>query len=271
LTTDGQRAAVTQSTESRTFSNTDISLIDSGLGISRRFTFDPAFEVFAVWSPDGSRLAFASNRRGVFDLYEKPANFARDERVLLETPVNKFPNDWSPDGQVLLFVNEDAETGDDLWTMSLQEPRKLVRLLGGNQDESQGQFSPDGRWLAYRSNESGFWKIYLRPYPGPGSQQLVSRAGGIQPRWRRDGRELFYVAADGRLMAVPVHLPSGDEPLEVGLPVPLFTARLAGAANMQFGYAVEPGGQRFLMWRQADQTSTIPITIVQSWTSVLKK
>ena len=268
---DGKHIAVTGQTELRTLSNTDIWLIDTARGVPRRFTFDPAFEVSTVWSPDSSRLVFASNRRGVFDVFEKPADFARDERLLLETPANKFPSDWSPDGQVLLFVSEDAVAGDDLWTVSLEEPRKLVRLLGGSYDESQGQFSPDGRWLAYRSNESGQWEIYVRPYPGPGSQQLVSRGGGIQPRWRQDGRELFYVAADSRMMAVPIHLPLKGEALEIGAPVPLFTARLRESANQQFGFIVDPAGQRFLMSIVADQTSTTPITIVQNWAASLAK
>jgi Tol biopolymer transport system component len=271
LTTDGQHIAVTKRTVSRIMSSHDIWLIDSPRGVPRRFTFDPAFEAYPVWSPDGSRLVFASNRKGVFDLFEKPVSFARDERLLLETPDNKLPVDWSPDGRVLLFVNEDAVTGDDLCTVSVAEPQKPTRLLSGSYAESQGQFSPDGRWLAYRSNESGRWEIYLRPYPGPGSQQLVSRDSGIQPRWRRDGKELFYIAADGRMMAVPIHLPAEGETSDIGAPMPLFTARLAYPANQQFGYAVDPTGQRFLMWVVPDRTSTTPITVVQNWTASLPK
>jgi serine/threonine protein kinase/Tol biopolymer transport system component len=266
LTTDGHHIAVSQQTQLRTFSNTDIWLIDTARGVPRRFTFDPAFDVNPVWSPDGSRLVFASNRKGVFDLFEKPVSFARDEGVLLQTPENKVPNDWSPDGQVLLFLNENAVTGDDLWTVSVQEPHELVRVLNGSHAESQGQFSPDGRWLAYRSNESGRWEIYVRPYPGPGGQQLVSSGGGVQPRWRRDGNELFYIAADSRMMAVPIQLPSNGDALEAGMPMPLFTAKLTYPSNQQFGYAVDPAGQRFLMWIVDDQTSTTPITIVQHWT-----
>ena len=266
LTTDGQHIAVSQQTVSRPLSNTDIWLIDTSRGAPRQFTFDRAFDNSPVWSPDGSRVVFGSNRKGVFDLFEKPVSFARDERVLLETPNNKFPVDWSPDGHVLLFVNEDPVTGDDLWTVSVQEPQKLVRLLSSAHAESQGQFSPNGRWLAYRSNESGRWEVYLRPYPGEGSQQLVSRGGGIQPRWRRDGKELFYIAADSRMMAVPIKLPSEADMSEVGAPESLFTTRLAYSANQQFGYAVDPAGQRFLMWIVADQATTTPITIVQNWT-----
>jgi Tol biopolymer transport system component len=271
LTRDGQYIAVTQPTVSRTLSDADIWLLDTLRGAPRRFTFDRAFDNNPVWSPDGGRVVFSSNRKGVFDLFEKPVSFAQDEKVLLETPDNKFPVDWSPDGHVLLFVKEDPVTGDDLWTVSLQEPQKLVHLLSGAHAESQGQFSPNGRWLVYRSNESGRWEIYLRPYPGPGSQQLVSRGGGIQPRWRRDGKELFYVTADSRMMAVPINLRSEVDMAEVGPARALFTTRLAYAANAQFGYAVDPAGQRFLMWNVADQPTTTPITVVQSWTAGLKR
>jgi Tol biopolymer transport system component len=182
LTRDGRYVVVSQQTLTRTFSNTDIWLIDTVRGTPRQFTFDSAFDISAVWSSDGSRVVFSSNRKGTFDLFEKPASFAHDERVLLETSDNKFPTDWSPDNRVVLFVNEDAMTGDDLWTVAVDKPQERVRLLGGSHAESQGQFSPDGRWLAYRSNESGRWEIYLRPYPGPGSQQLVSRGGDITSR-----------------------------------------------------------------------------------------
>jgi Tol biopolymer transport system component len=232
-------------------------------GALRQFTFDRAFEVSPVWSPDGSSVVFASNRNGVFNLFEKPASFARDERVLLDSAANKFPADWSPDGHEILFVNEDPATGDDLWTVSVREPQRLVHLLSGRHSESQGQFSPNGRWLAYRSNESGRWEIYLRPYPGPGSQQLIG--AGIQPRWRADGKELFYIAADGRMMAVAISLGSEGDKAEVGTAKPLFTTRLAVPANQQFGYAVDPAGRRFLMWIDANQAITAPITIAQNW------
>lgn len=170
------------------------------------------------------------------------------ERILQHTSDNKLPVDLSPNGDVL-FVNEDAVTGDDLWVLPLNDPQQSTPLLKGTYAESQGQFSPNGRWIAYRSHESGRWEISVRPYPGPGSQQPVSKGGGIQPRWRRDGKELFYI----------------------GTPTPLFTARLVSPTNLQFGYAVNPDGQRFLIDTIADQTVTTPITVVQNWTSVIPK
>ena len=265
LTADGRYIAVSQLSLSRTRSNTDIWMMDAARGTPRQFTFDSAFDISPVWSPDGSRLVFSSNRKGVFDLFEKPVSLAHDERPLLETSDNKFPVDWSPDGRVVLFVGENAVTGDDLCTVSIQEQNRVC-LLTENFAESQGQFSPpDGRWLAYRSNESGRWEVYLRPYPGPGSKQRVSRDGGLQPRWRRDGKELFYIAADSRLIAVPIQESPDGASLDVGRPTPLFTARLASPSNQQFGYAVDRTGQRFLMWTGAEPPAATPITVVLNW------
>jgi Tol biopolymer transport system component len=270
-TPNGQQLAVVQQTVSRIESNTDIWLMETARGVPRQFTFHPAFEISPVWSPDGSRVVFSSNRNGAFDLFEKPVTFARDESVLRATPNNKFAVDWSPDGNTLLFVAEESSTGDDLWTLPIRDPQSPTPFLVERHAESQGQFSPDGRWVAYRSNESGRWEIYLRPFPGPGSQQKLSSGGGIQPRWRSDGQELFYVGADSRMMAVPIQLPNGGEPPVVGAPKPLFAVRIANAKNQQFGYVVDPTGQRLLIHVADNSTSTAPMTIVQNWTSTLSK
>jgi hypothetical protein len=131
--------------------------------------------------------------------------------------------------------------------------------------EDQGQFSPDGRWIAYRTNESGRNEIYVQAFPGPGGKARVSTEGGSQPRWRRDGKELFFVAPDNRLMAVPVARPPKGQALNVGAPVPLFATRLALMGSPKHQYAVAPDGQRFLMVVSADETTASPITIVQNW------
>ena len=265
LARDGRHAAVVQQTPSLTRSNTDIWIVETNRGEPRRFTFDAAFDINPVWSRDGGRIAFASNRQGVFDLFEKPVSFSTDERLLLASRENKFPNDWSPDGHILLYVNESADTGDDVWAMPIDDPSKTAPVVNGPYGENQSQFSPDGRWIAYRSNESGRFEIYMRPYPGAGSRQLISRGGGIQPRWRADGRELYYISGDSRIMAVPIRLPSGSGSLEVGTPAALFPVRLADAANQQYGYSVDASGQRFLVSVDASQPSTQPITVLQNW------
>ena len=157
------------------------------------------------------------------------------------------------------------------------EGRKSFAVLESRFDEIEGQFSPDGRWLAYASNESGRYEIYIRTFPEVGGKWQISAAGGVQPRWRRDGRELDDVARDTRLMAVPVRLGPDARTLEAGAPVALFPTQLATGGNIAgtgflagAQYAVAPDG-RFLMNVAADEAVTSPITIVQNWTAGLKR
>ena len=154
--------------------------------------------------------------------------------------------------------------------------RKPFAVLESRFDEIHGQFSPDGRWLAYASNESGRYEIYIRTFPEAGGKWQISAAGGVQPRWRRDGRELYYVAPDARLMAVPIPLAPDTHTLEAGTPAALFPTRLATGGNLagtgflsRAQYAVAADG-RFLMNIAADDTVTSAITIVQNWTAALR-
>jgi Tol biopolymer transport system component len=144
----------------------DVWLIDVGRGFATRFTFDPGNDTIPLWSPDGRRVAFRSNRNGVFDLFEKPASGAGDEQPLLVTSDNKAPLSWSPDGRFLLYATQNPKTGVDLWALPLVGERKPFPVLQTSFDEVAGQFSPDGRWVAYQSNESGPVQIYVRPFPG---------------------------------------------------------------------------------------------------------
>jgi len=135
-------------------------------------------------------------------------------------------------------------------------------------DERDGQFSPDGKWIAFESNESGRYEVYLQPFPGPGARVPVSAGGGAQVRWRRDGRELFYIALDGRLMAVPIGIGGADRAPEIGAAVPLFTTNVGGAilqgiARQQ--YAVTADGQRFLMNVLVEEANASPITLILNW------
>jgi Tol biopolymer transport system component len=265
---DGQRVVLQRTVQG----NMDIWQIDAARGIPSRVTFDANVDSTAFWSPDGSRLIFRSNRNGVYDLYEKPATGTGDEQRLFASSDDKIPSDWSADGRVLLYVNDHKETGRDLWALPIQPqgvgtPFPVVRTRFA---EDQGQFSSDGRWIAYRTNESGKDEIYVQAFPGPGGRARVSTEGGSQPRWRRDGRELFFVAPDGRLMAVPVALPSSGQAPSVGAPVALFAVRLTARGSPKQQYAVAPDGQRFLMVVSADETIAAPITIVQNWLAGLQ-
>ncbi len=265
--------------------NSDIWLIDIGRNVATRFTFDPAPEFSPVWSPDGTRVVFRSTRNGSSDLFIKPANGATDEQPLLVTPQGKTPLDWSRDGRFLLYANQDPKTQSDLWVLPLApsagaaEVRKPFPVVQTAFDETQGQFSPDGHWLAYTSNESGRDEIYVRPFPESGGKWQVSTAGGSQPRWRPDGKELFYVAADGHLMAVPIRATPDGRAVDAGTPLALFPTRLASGTAISLSgfqsralYAVARDG-RFLMNVNVDTgvADVSPLTVVLNWDAGLKK
>jgi len=163
----------------------------------------------------------------------------------------------------------DSKTGWDIWALPMDRggsPGARVQVVRTNFDETNGQLSPDGKWVAYESNETGHFEIYLQPFPGPGPKSAVSRNGGAQVRWRRDGSELFYVAADDRLMAVPMRFAANGQLIEVGAPTALFTTHIGGAvrgADRQ-QYMVSSDGQRFLMNTIMEEASS-PIIVLLNW------
>jgi len=260
LSPDGKRLAVVI-TDPQT-GHPDIWLYELARGIKTRFTFDPAGEREPIWSPDGSRIVFTSNRKGHFDLYQKSANGAGSEELLLESNFDKAPSSFSPDGRFLLYSAVDPKTKADLWVLPLGGDRKPFPFLQTEFTESFGQFSPDGRWIAYRSDESRGGEIYVAPFPGPGGQRQVSTAGGRQPRWRGNGKELFYLSPDDKMMAAEVN--GQGATLEVGAVRPLFEARQSVTGG--FLYDVTGDGQRFLINAAVEQKASSPIILVQNWT-----
>ena len=202
LSPDGKRVAVTRADKG----NADIWLIDAARGFPTRFTFDAANDVRPVWSADGNRLVFQSNRKGAFNLYWKLSSGAGADELLLESDQNKAPTDSSSDGRFLLFRTLDPQTGYDLWVLPLSGDKKPVPFLKTPFEERDGQFSPDGKWVAYQSNESGRSEIYVQPFPGPGRKLQISSSGGAQPRWNKNSKEIFYVSLDSKMMAAPVKL-----------------------------------------------------------------
>jgi len=264
LSPDGKHVAVYRTVNS----NPDIWLIDTAGGVPMRFTFDAATELRPVWSPDSSHVVFTSSRKGVFNLYRKLSSGAGPEELLLESDQAKAPTDWSTDGRFLLFRSVGPQTGWDLWALPVSGDRKPFPFLKTPSEERDGQFSPDGKWIAYQSNESGRFEIYVQPFPGPGGKFQISTNGGAQPRWNKNGKEIFYVSLDSKMMAAPVKLSPDGQSLETGTPAALFPVRIAGgplpgAPRQQ--YAVSSDGQRFLVNLAVDEGAASPITLIYNW------
>jgi Tol biopolymer transport system component len=267
LSPSGTHAAVTVM-ESSTATR-DVWTYDVARGLPRtRFTFDPEDELDPHWSPDGSRIAFASRKKGHLDLYVKAANGADSEQLLLADDLDKYPMSWSPDGRFLLYVSIGATTGQDLWVLPLTgEVRKPFPFRNTRFSEGTGTFSPDGRWIAYRSNETtARTEVFVAPFPDSGGKWQVSTMGGSAPRWRRDGKELFYVGPGNTLMAADVSVQGGR--VEVGTIRKLFQAR---AVTPRSFYDVTPDGQQFLVNTLDDPATSLPVTLVVNWPALLKR
>jgi Tol biopolymer transport system component len=263
LSRDGRRIAV----ERRVNGNRDVWVVDSVRGAFSRFTLEASDESSPVWSADGKWVIFAAVRRTTFDLYRKPSTGVGREEPLLESSHVKVPLDISPDGRTLLYRVTQPGTGHDLWALPLEGPPAPFPVVVTPFAENEGQFSPDGKWIAFRSNESGRFEVYVQPFPGPGQRLLVSH-GGAQPRWSPDGRELFYVALDGRLMAVPLTRDRDGNLLEAGAPAALFAANIPdGAIQGIFKqqYVVSPDGQRFLINQVAEESAAAPAMLILNW------
>jgi len=243
-----------------------IWLLDVRQGTFTQFTSGtaPSGGSFPIWSPDGSRLVFSANAGAVNDLFIKPFTRAGREEMLLATAEIKSATDWSPDGRVILYRTVSPKTGNDLFALAVGD-RKPMPIAQTDSDERDGQFSPDGKWLAFVSNESGRPEVYVQPFPGPGRRQSISSNGGGQPRWRRDGKELFYIALDGRMMAVSIEF-SADGTVAASAPVPLFVTNVGAAVqiNNRHQYEVSRDGQRFLMNTIVEEAAA-PITLLLNW------
>ena len=244
--------------------NTDIWIYDLQRDSARRLTFDAAFVAAPIWSPDARRLVFFSNRQHGNDLYMKNSDGTQEGKLLLHNGFDNFSNDWSRDGKYILYTR-----GTDLWFLTLPELKSSLFLKAPSVLRN-GQFSPDGKWVAYASNETGKWEIYVTSFPDARDKWQVSTGGGEQPRWRGDGRELFYLSSDGKMMATPVKAATN---FDAGAPVSLFqaTPRQPLSSRDQFAYDVSRDGQRFLILTQVRQAETVPMSVVLNWTAKLNK
>lgn len=266
LSPDGQRIAlVIEDPQARIV---EIWIHDLARNVPARFTFDPAIDRSPVWSPDGRHIVFSSSRKGHSDLYLKPSGGAGNEEILLESDAEKHAMDWSRDGRFVLFSQIDpaGETSRDIWVLPMQAERKPYPLVQTPFREDYPHFSPNGRWVAYQSNESGRDEIYVTPFPGAGGKWEVSAGGGIQPIWSADGKELFYLSTDDRIMAFDVR--ERDSTIEFGTPQPLFQAPVFAAPGWRYDAAAD--GQRFLVLVSKEE-GPAPVTLVVHWSADLKK
>ena len=183
--------------------NRDLWLYDLARDTPSRFTFHSANESDPVWPPDGQYVVFSSNRENTYGLYQKLASGVGQEEALVKSDVVRFPRDWSVDGHFIVYETEDAKTEVDLWALPLLGDQEPFPFLQTEFPEREGSLSPNGSWMVYDSTESGRREVYVQSFPTPGSKWQVSTQGGSTPKWRKDGRELFYLANDNRLMAVP--------------------------------------------------------------------
>jgi serine/threonine protein kinase len=248
----------------------DLWLCDISGSNETRFTLDPGIDAGPVWAPNGNSIVWASNRGGGPRLYQKAASGAGEETLLLRSDYPQVPTDWSRDGRFIIYRENHPKTKWDVWVLPMtgSDKGKPFLALGTEASETAGTLSPDGRWLAYASNVSGQYEVYLQSFPGGTGKRQVSTGGGNFPRWGQNGRELFYYAADGKLMSAQVRI---GESIDVSAALPLFEFR-AGIFLLSYApYAVTDDGQRFLINAVVETEPNSPMTVVINWTASAKK
>ncbi|HEV2064114.1 MAG TPA: protein kinase [Thermoanaerobaculia bacterium] len=266
LSPDGRRLAIDVFDPAKNAS--DLWLYGADGSGAAKFVFGPGSHGNPVWSPDGKRVAFSSDRKakGVRpDIWVKPVDGGMEE-LLLENSDSNSPEDWSRDGRFLSISTIPAQGTRifHVWVLDLGSKRKVIEATeGGNNGAADSRFSPDGRWLAYDSDESGRSEVYVQAFPGPGGKWQVSAAGGVIPRWRGDGKELFYLSLDNKIMAVPLETTPA---FHAGAPAPLFAVHPGGGTV----YDVAADGKRFLVNSLPADQGSPPLSLLVNWTSLIK-
>ena len=271
LSPDEKHVAVSR-VDPNTATAADIWLLDSERGSQIRLTTDPGVDSFPSWSPNGDRVTFVSTRNAVTSIYQKRSNGSSPEEPLVSSAELKYNPTWSPDGQTIIYAQLNPKTNVDLYLLSLSGEKKSTSWLQTNFIEAQPRFSPNGRWIAYASNETGRFEVYVESFPATGTKLPMSIGGGSQPQWRADGRELYYYTPDRKLVAVEVN---GDGPtFTVGPARPLFEIRVAAVDQSFPGngyYTVTHDGKRFLVSSLPDSPDRQQINVVVNWLADFKK
>jgi serine/threonine protein kinase len=276
LSPDDARAVIGRSGSGPT--QADLWMYDLDRGSESRFTFDASDNQSPVWSPDGARVAFSSNRAGgVQNLYLKDSNGTGKDESLFQSGTNKLASDWSRDGKFIVFSSQDPKTESDLWvlpmTPGIPGDRIPIPLLTSEFSESMGQVSPNSRWLAYVSDETGRAEVYVRPFspgnPTKAGKWQISKEGGSQPRWRADGKELFYTAPDRKMMVAEVK--AALETFDQSASHVLFEMRFGFPNLAGFYYSPRADGQRLLMAAEPEENASDPLTVVVNWQTGSKR
>jgi Tol biopolymer transport system component len=259
---DGKRLAL--SIRDAKIGKREIRILDLVRGTSSRLTFDKSDNLNPVWSLDGSRIFFSSDRKGARDLYVKSAAGTGEDELLLESGAAKNAEQLTPDGRSLVYNMTDQPKPAQIWSLPLTgQPRTPAGLLTGPYDLDQAQFSPDGRWIAYRSTESGSRQVFVQPFPANGKKWQISNSGGMEPQWRGDAKELFYYSGSA-LMSVEIRANGGE--LEAAVPKALFSIRLGMQGRQR--WVVTKDGQKFLVL-VPEERKTGPFTVVLNWAGLL--
>ncbi len=263
LSPDGTELAVALGDEGKR----DIWVYDLKRGTGSRLTFNSADNVNPVWSADGRRIVFSSNRGGQYDIYQQAADgLGSTEPVFQSKDQVKYLNDLSADGRYAIY---DTGTDSQLWALPLFGERKPFAFVQGSLKAGSAQFSPNGRFVAYLTNETGRNEIYVQTFPEHTGKWQISASGGTEPMWSRNGKELLYLTPDEKLMSVTVN--TGLATLQAGIPQPLFQAQLIPLSYWRNIYIPSPDDQRFLMLAPATQTKPEPITVVVNWPALLRQ
>ena len=269
LSPDGRRFAATRP-DGKNSGNSDLWIADANGSNVTRLSFDPANDVFPVWSPDGARIRWSSNRgEGVYHIFERAVSGSGEDRLLFQGPLFKFPTDWSRDGQLMFYRQIDPKTGYDIWFVPAEPRGKLepTAFLNTPANEAAAVLSPSGQWIAYASDESGKYEVYVQRFPSGGGRRQISNEGGGAPHWRADGRELFFHARDSKLMAVPVH--ESADSMTTGTPVALFEFLPAGNLIYPY-YSVTADGQRFLLNTIVESDRVVPLSVLVNWHALMR-
>lgn len=239
-------------------------MLDLTRGVSSRFTFDKGDKTNPVWSPHGSRIAFSSSRKGNRDIYWKAASGAGADEPLLEAAESKSVEDWSADGKLLLFnINS-----HDIGALPMSGDRKPYPVLKAPFAQTRGNLSPDGRWIAYVSQESGRMEVFVQNFPPAGGKWQISNSGGTEPSWRRDGKELYFLNGT-KLEAVDVK--AAGSSFEAGIPKDLLDVPVVGETTRHNRYVATADGQRFLFVTSPKTLDTTPFIVVENWQTALKR